>query len=209
MQPHLPHNRIAHIAAFVAVVCLHGGLMWWQMAPTPPAVLPQQNVVQISMISVTKPAPQPVAEPKPVPQKAPAEKGMVKQKPEPKKVEQAPEPEPVVQKQIESEQAAPVAEVAVQQSAYSEPVPADYLRNPPPEYPRAALRRKQEGTVMVAVRVDMQGKPLRVWLERTCGHQLLDDAALEAVQKWRFIPARSGAEVVEANVVVPVEFRIN
>jgi periplasmic protein TonB len=209
MQPHLPHSRNAHIAAFIAVVFLHGGLMWWQLAPKPPVVLPQQNVVQISMISVTEPAPQPVAEPtpEPAPKVAPAEKGMVKQKPEPKKAEQ--EPKPVAKEQPKPTQPAPVADVAVQQTAYSEPVPADYLRNPPPEYPRAALRRKQEGTVMVAVRVDTQGQPMRVWVERTCGHRLLDDAALEAVQKWRFIPARRGAEVVEANVVVPVEFRIN
>jgi protein TonB len=49
---------------------------------------------------------------------------------------------------------------------------------------------------------------LEVLLERTSGSSHLDEAAMEAVRRWRFTPAMRGKEVVEAWVLVPVEFQL-
>ncbi len=84
----------------------------------------------------------------------------------------------------------------------------DYLRNPPPKYPAEALRRKQEGTVLVLVHVNAEGRVTDLNLTKSSGHDLLDDAALRAVRGWRFQPAKAGGFAVESKVEVPVDFRI-
>lgn len=80
--------------------------------------------------------------------------------------------------------------------------------NPLPRYPTAARRRGVEGTVTLAVRVSADGLPRAVEVARSSGSALLDEAALEAVRRWRFRPARRGAEAVEGRVNVPITFRL-
>ncbi|MND04249.1 Gram-negative bacterial tonB protein [compost metagenome] len=52
------------------------------------------------------------------------------------------------------------------------------------------------------------GTPGNVELRRSSGSQRLDDAALEAVRKWRFVPARQGSTPVTAAVLVPIVFSL-
>jgi protein TonB len=75
-----------------------------------------------------------------------------------------------------------------------------YRNNPAPEYPVAAKRRREEGEVRLSVTVSPDGRPLRVSLFRSSGHALLDQAAMDAVQRW---------EPVEDRVVVPVRFSLS
>ncbi len=86
---------------------------------------------------------------------------------------------------------------------------AAYLHNPTPAYPAAARRRGDQGTVMVRVLVSAEGLPKNVSLEKTSGFAALDEAALNAVQAWRFVPAREGGQAVEALYTVPVVYRLN
>ena len=83
-----------------------------------------------------------------------------------------------------------------------------YQENPPPPYPPMARRRGYEGTVLLVVLVEKQGtvKDLRVL--RTSGYPVLDQAALDAVRKWRFEPGRKGEEPVEMWVNIPVRFQL-
>jgi protein TonB len=85
---------------------------------------------------------------------------------------------------------------------------AGYLRNPPPAYPAAARRNGEEGTVTLRVLVSADGAPREVALERSSGSSALDAAALATVRTWRFVPARRGAEALDAWVLVPVVFRL-
>jgi protein TonB len=85
---------------------------------------------------------------------------------------------------------------------------ADYLRNPPPEYPLSARRLGQEGWVVLRVKVDPSGAPAEVHLAQSSGVISLDQAALEAVRHWTFVPARRGGEVVTAWVEVPIRFQL-
>jgi protein TonB len=86
---------------------------------------------------------------------------------------------------------------------------AAYLNNPPPAYPLAARRRGMEGRVMVRAEVQQDGRCAQVELKQGSGHELLDRAALEAVGKWRFVPARQGGQAVTAWVEVPITFKLN
>lgn len=83
-----------------------------------------------------------------------------------------------------------------------------YLQNPSPEYPPAARRRGYEGTVMMEVFVDSEGKVRNLRLSESSGHDMLDRAAMWAVKDWMFEPARQGEEKVDMWVKVPLTFRL-
>jgi TonB family protein len=89
--------------------------------------------------------------------------------------------------------------------------PAPASGNRPPRYPPDALRRRIEGTVLLKVEVRPSGETGTVDVARSSGHRSLDDAAVEAVRRWRFRPATdaAGAVVQTSSVVtLPVEFVI-
>lgn len=83
---------------------------------------------------------------------------------------------------------------------------ADYLENPAPAYPSLSRRLGEEGKVVVRVWVSAEGRAEKVELARPSGFARLDRSALDAVSRWRFVPARQGAQAVAASVLVPVAF---
>ena len=80
--------------------------------------------------------------------------------------------------------------------------------NPWPRYPAGARRRGVQGEVLVRVAVGRDGRAERVEVLRTSGSALLDAAAVEALERWRFEPARAGGQPVAATVEIPVTFRL-
>ncbi len=85
-----------------------------------------------------------------------------------------------------------------------------YLRAPPPSYPRAALKDRLQGTVLLQVRVDTDGRPVAVDIARSSGHRVLDQAAQQQVMRqWRFRPATQEGHAVEAIGLVPVAFSLD
>lgn len=85
---------------------------------------------------------------------------------------------------------------------------AAYLLNPRPNYPPMSRRLGEEGKVLLKVRVSADGRPLAVDLEKTSNFNRLDEAALDVVKRWRFVPAKRGDEAIEASVIVPLVFRL-
>lgn len=110
----------------------------------------------------------------------------------------APPPAPLVAP------AAPAAPLPVVAARFD----ADYLHNPKPVYPAIARRNGEEGKVLLKVRVSADGNALDVDVKQSSGYPRLDTAAREAVQRWRFVPARRGDEAVESSVVVPINFSL-
>lgn len=86
---------------------------------------------------------------------------------------------------------------------------AAYLNNPRPNYPAAARRRGDQGTVYVRVLVTANGHAGSVGLEKSSGHPSLDEAALTAVKSWRFVPAKQGDKAIDSPYVVPLVFRLD
>jgi protein TonB len=105
----------------------------------------------------------------------------------------------------------PVAESKPPPPAPVTPPRADaaYLNNPRPNYPLAAQRRGDQGTVLVRLTVTADGLARNVGLARSSGHPSLDAAALAAVAGWRFVPARQGTQAVDAPYEVPVVFKLD
>lgn len=203
----------------VALVSLAHAGAWYGLSNLdadiqPPTPLP---VVEVALL-----APPPPPQPKVVPQ--PPEPP--KPEPRPKIQRQAeplPHPLPTPQPEPTHEPVAVAAPVAPTPPAPAPEAPAKhapepvveaprfnaaYLNNPPPPYPLAARRRGIEGRVMVRAEVQADGSCSRVEMKASSGSELLDQAALEAVRKWRFVPARKGSQVIMAWVEVPITFKL-
>lgn len=206
-------DKLRWLPSLGLVVVLHLTVWWgythFKSEAMPPRPLP---VVQVSLL-----APQTPPEPRVAPFQPPP-------KVEPQSVRKAisvPTAVPVVQPAVEH--AVQQAPVAVAQLAPPVPAPiqpvaepplelprynAAYLSNPPPAYPLAARRRGIEGTVLVRAEIAAGGECLRAELKKSSGAEVLDQAALEAVKKWRFVPARRGSQAVVAWVEVPITFKL-
>ncbi len=85
---------------------------------------------------------------------------------------------------------------------------ADYLHNPAPAYPAMSRRLGEAGRVVLRVFVTTVGTAERVELRTSSGSKRLDSAALEAVQRWKFVPARQGETPVAAWVLIPILFTL-
>jgi protein TonB len=77
-----------------------------------------------------------------------------------------------------------------------------------PNYPASARRLGVQGTTLLRVHVLADGHIGDVLVEKSAGHPDLDDAATDAVKRWRFDPARRGKEAVAMWVLLPVEFKL-
>jgi protein TonB len=85
---------------------------------------------------------------------------------------------------------------------------ADYLNNPAPLYPPTSRRLGEQGRGVLRVLVNAGGSADEVQLRTSSGFQRLDEAARDAVRRWKFVPARRGPEPVPAWVLIPFSFRL-
>lgn len=210
----------------ILVVLLHIAGMLWLLQPVERETPAKPLIMEVQMIAMS--APKSSAAP-PIPAPAPPEKKPPPVKPQPKPV---PKKMPtVVQKAPDFAPTAPVAQsqpvtqttTASQTSTASESkastIPqveqfteanfrANYAHNPKPDYPTVAKSRNWQGKVMLRVKVSAEGLSDAVDIEDSSGHDILDESAVEAVKKWRFIPAKRGDTPVASSVLVPIIFSL-
>ena len=75
-----------------------------------------------------------------------------------------------------------------------------------PVYPHIARESGWEGTVIVRVVIQPDGRTGDVLVRKSSGYPLLDEAAVEAVHTWRFTPARDGHIPIRSLVDIPINF---
>jgi protein TonB len=78
-----------------------------------------------------------------------------------------------------------------------------------PVYPPASRRAGEQGTAMFRVLVDERGRPSEIQTLRSSGHPRLDQAALDAIKKWTFTPAKNGSTPILSWTRVQVKFQLN
>lgn len=222
------------VLACVLVGMAHALLIASILLFKPKEIEKKEEPKPILVSLVSNPAP----EPKLVPL-VPPPPSQLKEKPVEKKVvknveQKQLEPVPQVQEQVveqvvqevqqevvQESKAANVVEaaksVAMEEPKQPEPEPeiepprfgVAYLNNPAPNYPNLSKRMGEEGRVLLRVLVSASGKAEGVELEKSSGYERLDNAAIDVVKKWSFIPAKKGKEVLSAYVLVPVKFTLN
>ncbi len=78
-----------------------------------------------------------------------------------------------------------------------------------PIYPAVAKDAGWEGVVVVRVLVKTNGSPGEVTVQKSSGYSILDKAALEAVEQWRFKPAKDGNILINKFVDIPLKFELH
>jgi protein TonB len=197
------------IQAIAAIVAAHAGvlalLVSLDVIPAPIAV----TTLIVDLIQPATPTPPPeviTPQPRPVEIKPPPRRQPTPV-PQPVLATNAPATANLIEAPLVRETApAPPTPVAV---AVTQPrFDADYLSNPAPAYPPLSRRMGEEGKVVLRVFVEPSGRPSQIELKTSSSSPRLDQAAQEAVWRWKFIPAKRGDDPVAAWVVVPVVFTL-
>lgn len=79
----------------------------------------------------------------------------------------------------------------------------------PPSYPRDALRREQEGHVVVEFTINTEGRPEDMVVAEAEPRNTFDREALRAVARWRFEPAMRDGRPVPQRIRHTLEFTLN
>ncbi|MBR8272770.1 energy transducer TonB [Burkholderia cenocepacia] len=211
-------------AIALAIAALHAGvaLLAARVPAAPPVQPPRPLPMTVELTRPPEPLPQAAHPPPPVVPPKP-----LKQAPTPPKPRAAvPRPAPAATPQATREAApapvtatpavaAPAAPVQAPAPAPAVPVretapigDAAYLRNPAPDYPAFAQDQGWEGRVVLRVHVLASGTPDSVEVRTSSGRRLLDSAAVAAVKRWTFVPAKRGDEAVDGWVNVPIDFKL-
>ena len=201
--------RILGYSSAIAINMIAAGLLILPIQAPPPAPPPAPRPVWILPATPTPPVlPLPIATPRPP-------------TPTPRIATSAVTPTPPLDAPVLVDEGTlpPSLPVAPTQVASIEPAPAvagpapmtlEYALAPPPPYPRDSVRNGDEGTVLLQVLVDVDGRPLAVDIVDGSGHRELDKAARRHVlANWRFRPATRDGRPVQAIGLVPIEFSLN
>ena len=76
-----------------------------------------------------------------------------------------------------------------------------------PEYSEEARKAKYQGTVLLYIEVDPNGKPMNIRVIRSLGLGL-DEKAIEAVKQWKFKPGYKDGKPVTVQAQIEVNFRL-
>lgn len=208
--------RLALMLLLSAVV--HGWLL--QAAPAAYPVSPPGDLV-LNLGTLRLPAPPPAPEPaqreeigkKPKPAEPPPEQQMARATPATSDAQTKTESVSVPETEFgaTADRAAPPAaagaEVEKEEPVLVE-VPAFASPPGPPVYPALARQRRQQGTVVVEVRLGEGGEQLQHRLLQSSGVAALDQAALAAVQSWEFLPYRENGRARTSRVRLPIRFAL-
>jgi len=84
----------------------------------------------------------------------------------------------------------------------------EIIKSPLPRYPLQARRRGIEGVVIINVLISETGDVLRAKVVNPSPEKkVLEEAALEAVKKWKFSSAMKDGQRVRVWMIVPVKFK--
>jgi len=204
-----------------AVLLAHVTVAWLLMQGLishPPTTGEVDNVIMASVV-MDMPAP-PAPKPQPVQVKPQAQsKTLPKTMPA---VQPQLQPSPVVTQAAPSESApvVPAATAAAAPAAAGHQRPnttpspvvalpasdADYLNNPAPANPRMSRRQGEQGTVVLRVFINTEGRADKAEIRTSSGYSRLDEAALATVQRWRYVPGKRAGVPEAMWFNVPIRF---
>jgi protein TonB len=190
----------------LAALVIHLGVVWYETRHSPAPVSKTKSQLAVDLVQPPK-----VEPPKPLP-------------PPPPRAQPKPQVLPPIQESVPQAAAdtdnVPHETVAVAPVVTAPPPPpppepltaaigrAGYLNNPPPSYPPLAARQHWEGTVVLHIRVLANGRAEAVEIQKSSGHEALDDEAVKTVRTWSFVPSKRGETPIDGWATVPIEFKL-
>lgn len=83
------------------------------------------------------------------------------------------------------------------------------LEGSPPRYPMESRRKREEGTVVLRLLIDSEGRVADISVAESSGFTRLDQAALQAIRKWRWQPTIRNGQPVEVRGLYSMPFKLS
>lgn len=191
--------------------------------PEPPKAVPVEPVKPVEPTPKVEPKPKPKPKPKPTVQpraELPPSKTAITEHETEAAAEQAAAAPPAPAASPASGTSSTGAVAAAVASAQPGPSPAApavtpprtdaaHLNNPVPRYPPVSRRLGEEGRVLLDVHIQPDGSVGEIRVRTSSGSKRLDQAALDAVKRWRYVPARRGDMAIAFWYVQPIAFSLH
>ncbi|GLQ92523.1 energy transducer TonB [Dyella acidisoli] len=206
-RAHHPDMDMMRVAALSAAITLNLAALIFAMRPLAPQIAEVIESVKPTTIHIFRDPPPPPPPPdivlKPLPKSMPVTAPVhVMQKVSPP----TPTAPPTIEPSDNPRPAPPPVNVTPPPSIAPGVVSLAY-RASPLHFPVQAVRMHMQGTVLLRVLVDENGKPIDVVVEHSSGYSALDKSAREQVlSSWLFQPAVIDGHAVKAWAQVPVDF---
>ncbi len=184
------------IAAGIHAGCLVGTGMFF-VKPVQFGVDPGLSGIEVQLVAAAQ---EPIKQPTPIQQEISKEAIEIPQ----------PLPEPVLKQEVKQENVdkGNNEETLTSKGGALMQAEPDYLSNPAPAYPNESRRLGQAGLVVLSVDVDREGSAVHIEIKQSTGYPNLDNAAIKAVRRWKFSPAKIGQLAVDSKVEVPIRFQL-
>lgn len=198
--------RARRVSLLIAVTLAHAAAIWHVSGtPSPADEAPKMLAITwLNEAEVPAPPRPPAAPPVPPAQRAPVRRTPAAPTQHSQTADSAAASEPTVPASSANQSSATESATATTAASFD----AAYLKNPPPIYPSISRRLGEQGKVELRVQVSAEGLAEQIELRLGSGFPRLDEAAREAVRRWRFAPARRGSTAISAWVIVPVNFQL-
>lgn len=203
-------------------------LLWFRSAPPPTEASDTSGAVELVMVEqqgtgpTTEPREQSPSVPaSPIPPPPPDAETAAEALPRPPPPTPQPTASPSVSRQVtppvERKQEAPQINIggndaetnAIVTGPHVIPASVDAKsRNQEPVYPLEAVRRAEQGAVILLIHVSPDGLAAGVDVAQSSGFVLLDNAAREAAAGWHFLPAVQDGRPIPFNMMLRVVFQL-
>ena len=170
---------------------------------------------KLTVVNLSPPPPPPAAEAPPPPPSKPAivaPPPIVQTPASPVQVATTPDPTPVIAPAPSAPTPpappAPPVAMAAPSVVQAGDLGAQMVSGKPPRYPIDSRRKREQGTVLLALIVGTDGGVESIGIARSSGFSRLDDAARDAVKHWRWRPILRDGQAVRVKGVVEIPFVI-
>jgi len=174
-----------------------------------------EKVEESAAVTPVPPSPPPEA-PKPKPEEKPPEQKIEKRdapdplapgfpEPEEEKPQMQEDDDRPDQLKQSNNQTMPAPAAPRQARVDAPPSPKRTIR---PDYPKGARQRGEQGAVILEIQVDAEGAVGAVKVLVSSGFAELDEAAMQAAQKAKFRPAKSGGKPVASTARLKLDFKL-
>lgn len=200
----------------VVAVHLVGGWALLQLDVVRDAVKQAAPVLMVDMVAPAEPPKPEPPPPAPQPKKlAPAPAPLIAAAPTPTPAPPtfvAPPPEPAPPQPVNvtpAPPAPPAPAPAPPMAPVLKQVPPSavrYLKEPTLNFPLLSKRAKEQGTVVLRITVDVNGRLKEAWVQKSSGFERLDQAALKDIHSARFAPQMEDGKPVEWQTLAPLAY---
>lgn len=168
----------------------------------------------LTVVNLAPPPPPPADEAPPPPPAAPqivAQPPIVQVPAPPPLIQTSPEMVPIAVMDVRPAPPSPLppsppAPSAAQSIVQGGDIGAQMMSGRPPRYPIESRRKREQGTVVLALTLAFDGAVETLALAHSSGFKRLDDAAKDAVQTWRWKPVLRDGQPMRVKGLVEIPF---